>query len=163
MAFFFNVLLRVLTPLLLMTAAGLKLLGLSGSPFPSEGWLGHSWLQVTIAEWELLLGVWLLCSRMITLSWLAALVTFTGFAFVSAYRWINAAPDCGCFGAVAVPPLWTLLVDCIVLIALILSRPHTTTRYHCLGPTLRWSLALSGMLIAGTAVASISFSSPMPP
>ena len=107
----------------LLVAAGLKLYGLSTCAVPRVGWFAQPWVQVLTAEWELVLGAWLLSGTTPRLSWLAALVTFVTFSFVSGYLgWVGVA-SCGCFGALEASPWWAFGVDVLVLVALTCARP----------------------------------------
>ena len=109
--------------LLLLAAAGLKLYGLSVSTMPQSGWFGQSWVQLLAAEWELVLGLWLLCGAMPKASWFAAVATFLVFAAVSGSLGLDGAESCGCLGAVQTNPWWAFAVDVFALFLLIASRP----------------------------------------
>lgn len=106
---------RVALGALLLATAGLKLYGLGVSSVPQVGWFSQLWVQLLAAEWELVLGGWLLSGARPRLSWLAALVTFVCFAGVSGYLgWVGVA-SCGCFGAVRTSPWWAFGVDICAL------------------------------------------------
>lgn len=108
---------------LLLATAGLKLYGLGVTSVPQVGWFSQPWVQLLAAEWELVLGGWLLSGARPRLSWLAALVTFVCFAVVSGYLgWIGVA-SCGCFGAIKANPWWAFGVDVAAVVLLAVSRP----------------------------------------
>jgi hypothetical protein len=108
---------------LLLGAAALKLFGLGTSGVPQVGWFSQPWVQVLAAEWELVLGGWLITGFASRLSWLAALVTFLSFAGVSGYLgWVGVA-SCGCLGGVKTNPWWAFGVDVIAIGFLAVSRP----------------------------------------
>jgi hypothetical protein len=118
-----GVIVRVGLGLLLLATAGLKLYGLGFSSVPQVGWFSHPWVQLLAAEWELVLGGWLLSGVRPRLSWLAALVTFVGFAGVSGYLgWVGVA-SCGCLGVIKANPWWTFGVDVAAVLLLAVSRP----------------------------------------
>lgn len=114
---------RVGLGVLLVAAAGLKLYGLGVSAVPRVGWFSQPWVQLAAAEWELVLGAWLLSGVAPRLSWVAALVTFAAFAAVSGYLgWVGVA-SCGCFGAVEASPWWAFGVDVAAVALPVASRP----------------------------------------
>jgi hypothetical protein len=124
---------RTVLGALLLVAAGLKLFALSGAgtstaAVPELGWFAQPWVQLLVAEWELLLGAWLLSGVYARASWLAALVTFGAFALVSGYfGWVGVA-SCGCLGAVQTNPWWMFGVDVAAVALLAVSRPATSNR-----------------------------------
>src|SRR5260221_6888616 len=92
--------LRVALGLLLLTTAVLKLAGRHVSAVPQVGWFATPMVQLAAAEWELVLGVWLLSGWHAIGAWVAAPATFLTFAGGSGYPgWIGVA-SCGCFGPV---------------------------------------------------------------
>jgi hypothetical protein len=114
---------RLTLGVLLLAAAGLKLYGLSVSAVPQVGWFAQPWVQLAAAEWELILGLWLLSGSHQRGAWLAALLTFAAFAGVSGYLGFVGVASCGCFGAIQASPWWTFGVDIAVLVLLIQYRP----------------------------------------
>lgn len=99
--------------LLLIAAAGLKLYGLRVSAMPHLGWFSQPWVQLAAAEWELILGLWLLSGSHPQASWFAALVTFVAFAGVSAYLGFSGVASCGCLGAVQASPWSAFGIDLV--------------------------------------------------
>ncbi|MBX9582185.1 MAG: hypothetical protein K2X87_17915 [Gemmataceae bacterium] len=116
---------RVLLGGLLIVAAGLKLYGLSVSAVPAVGWFAVPWVQLVAAEWELVLGLWLLAGACPLAAWAAAVGTFLTFAGVSSYLGWSGVASCGCFGAIPVSPWWAFGIDGAALTLLIASRPPT--------------------------------------
>lgn len=115
---------RVGLGLLLLATAGLKLYGLGVSSVPRVGWFSQPWVQLLAAEWELVLGGWLLSGARPRLSWLAALATFVSFAGVSGYLgWVGVA-SCGCLGAIKANPWWAFGVDVAAVALLAWARPE---------------------------------------
>jgi Protein of unknown function (DUF1573) len=118
-----STLVRYLLGSLLLLAAGLKLSGLGVSAVPQIGWFATPWVQLLVAEWEIVLGLWLFSGATPRWSWLAALVTFASFAIVSGYLgWIGVA-SCGCFGTIQASPWWAFGVDVGATALLLVSRP----------------------------------------
>jgi hypothetical protein len=114
---------RIGLGVLLLTTAALKLYGLGVSAVPRVGWFALPWVQLLGAEWELVLGAWLLSGASPRLSWSAALVTFVTFAGVSGYLgWVGVA-SCGCFGAIQANPWWAFGLDAAAVALLLASRP----------------------------------------
>jgi hypothetical protein len=48
----------------LLIAGGLKLFGQNVAPYAQFGWLIHPSAQLAAVEWEIILGLWLLCSNL---------------------------------------------------------------------------------------------------
>jgi len=117
---------RIVLGLLLLTAAGLKLYGMNVTAFPRAGWFATPRVQIMAAEWELVLGLWLLSGVFQFGAWLAAIGTFATFAGVSAYfGWIGVA-NCGCFGVIHTSPWVAFAVDVVALVGLAFGRPTQT-------------------------------------
>lgn len=114
---------RIVLGLPLLVAAAFKLYGLSASAVPQVGWFSQPWVQLLAAEWELVLGAWLLSGVAPRASWVAALVTFAAFAGVSGYLGLRGVASCGCLGAVPANPWWAFSVDVIAVAVLAISRP----------------------------------------
>ncbi len=116
---------RIVLGLLLLATAGLKLAGMQVSPIPRVGTFAALPVQMIAAEWELVLGVWLLSGAYRVASWLFSTATFAIFACISGYMgWIGQA-DCGCFGTIKASPWYAFGVDVTVLSLLAPALPHT--------------------------------------
>jgi hypothetical protein len=114
---------RVVLGLILLAAAGLKLCGMNVTAVPRVGWFATPRVQVAAAEWELVLGLWLLSGAYRTGAWLAAVGTFLAFAGVSGYfGWLGVA-SCGCLGVIKASPWLMFGVDLAALGLLAVSRP----------------------------------------
>jgi hypothetical protein len=157
---------RVGLGVLLVAAAGLKLYGLGVSAVPRVGWFSQPWVQLLTAEWELVLGLWLISGAAPRLSWLAALVTFAAFAAVSGYLgWVGVA-SCGCFGAVEASPWWAFGVDVAAVALLAVGRPAgQPPAPHFLRAAGLWAggvalacglLAAAGSLFFGSVEAAVA-------
>ena len=114
---------RLLLGLLLLTAAVLKLYGLNATAVPRVGWFAAPRVQIVAAEWELVLGLWLLSGAYRTGAWLATVGTFLTFAGVSSYLGWKGVVACGCFGAVRASPWHAFGVDVAALVLLAIGRP----------------------------------------
>lgn len=116
---------RIGLGVLLLAAAGLKLFalgGVGGSTVPELGWFAQPQVQLLVAEWELLLGAWLLSGLHARASWGAALITFCAFAVVSGYLGLVGVASCGCLGAVHTNPWWVFGVDVSAAVLLVATR-----------------------------------------
>jgi len=116
--------LRFCTAAVLLTAAGLKTYQLATTPSLGDGLLDARWLNILVVEFELGFGVWLIFGMLPKTTWLASLACFTAFAGVSFYKGMIGADSCGCFGAVAVNPWYTFMLDACIVAALIACRPN---------------------------------------
>jgi hypothetical protein len=114
----------VVLGVLLLAAAALKLGGRDVSAVPQVGWLSAPWVQVAAAEWEIVLGLWLLSGAYRRWAWRTAVGTFVLFAAVSGYLGWQGVANCGCFGAVKASPWWAFGVDIAALMLLIVGRPR---------------------------------------
>ena len=109
---------------LLIVAGVLKGWQLLTEPVANNSiWSYRPFLILTV-EFELALGIWLLCGLFKKAAWLAALICFSLFSFITLYKGLSGAESCGCFGSVHVNPWVTLFaIDLPVLIALSIFRP----------------------------------------
>jgi hypothetical protein len=106
---------RIALGLLLLTAAGLKLAGRGVSAVPQVGWFATPTIQVAAAEWEIVLGIWLLSGAYQIGAWFASLATFLSFAAISAYLGRIGVSSCGCFGAIHASPWYAFGLDLIAI------------------------------------------------
>ena len=113
----------VLLGLILLAAAVLKLAGGSYSPLAQSGLATHPTVRTITVVWELLLGWVLVSGRLPGLGWLAASGTFLAFAMFSGVAAAAGSESCGCFGPVAVSPVWVTGFDLLAVAALTLTRP----------------------------------------
>jgi thiol-disulfide isomerase/thioredoxin len=116
--------LRLLVGCIILTAAILKAYQLTTTPDLRSGLLHARWFNITVVEFELLFGIWLLSGLLQKLAWLVSLILFTGFAGISLYKAaVLQELSCGCFGAVHVNPFVTFLLDGGIVALLIIFRP----------------------------------------
>ncbi len=151
---------RIGIALLLIAAAGLKFYGLGISAMPSVGLFAQPWVQLAVAEWELVLGLWLLSGSFPKASWFAAVGTFLTFAGVSGYLGFTGVASCGCLGVVAASPWWAFGIDAAVLAMLALARPmyQPATSANSGRATLVGTVAV--VLAISTAAGAWFFGSP---
>src|SRR5262249_61843045 len=97
-------LVRLALGLLLVAAAGLKLKAVGFSSIPQVGYFSTPAVQIAVAEWELVLGIWLLSGRHRSGAWLMALVTFLALAAISFYLGWRGVASSGRLGARATNP-----------------------------------------------------------
>jgi hypothetical protein len=109
---------------LLLATAGLKLYGLGVSAVPRVGWFAQPGVQLTAAEWEVVLGLWLVTGAYPAGGWAAAVGTFLAFAGVSGYLGATGVTACGCLGAVPASPRWAFGADAAALVLLAVGRPR---------------------------------------
>lgn len=117
---FLPVLIPVVVAFVLLTAVGFKVASLL-HPTTADILRTHAtpqpwpWLAA-LAQW--LIALWLLTG--LTATWAArvTLALLTLFLIIASYHWYTGAADCGCFGAVAVHPRWTVLLDGAMLVGI---------------------------------------------
>jgi hypothetical protein len=152
---------RVFLGLTLLTTAGLKLYGLNVTALPRVGWFATPQVQVVTAEWELVLGLWLLSGAYQVGAWLAAVGTFAAFAAVSGYFGWTGVASCGCFGAIHASPWTAFGVDVAALVLLAVARPDF--RAGVLRPSAGAAIIPIGaaaILVVFTGIGSAIFGSP---
>jgi hypothetical protein len=116
---------RILLGILLIVAAGLKLLDRSPDPLARAGWIFSPHWHLAAIEAEAILGIWLLTGAVPRLLWLVALLCFCLFASVNLYLGIEGQPSCGCFGAkLAISPWYALVLDLAAVASLVWWRPR---------------------------------------
>ena len=114
----------------LLAAAALELFGLNVAPFAQYGRLMNTSVQFAAVEWEIVLGLWLLSGRRPLGAWVAAVLTFSAFAVVSASLGLIGQASCGCFGAVEASPWVAFGIDGAALVLLGTSRPDFRGAYQ---------------------------------
>jgi hypothetical protein len=98
----------------LIVAAGLK----AYFAAPGAGFLHWPIVQAIQVEGELALGFWLITGLYPRRAGRVALVCFMIFAMVAGYKAWSREATCGCFGKVAVPPIYTTIFDVTCICAL---------------------------------------------
>jgi hypothetical protein len=155
---------RIGLGLLLLTAAGLKLAGQGVSAVPQVAWFAVPAVQIAAAEWEIVLGLWLLSGAYQIGSWLAAVATFSAFSVVSGYLGWTGVASCGCFGAIHASPWYVFGVDVMAMGTLVIVRAPTQSlsRHDICVHAVRVAgnvLANAGMILAIVGIGSFSHGS----
>src|SRR6516164_6027950 len=113
----------ILVGLLLLVAAMLKTYQMASEPAVETSWVTSRWFQIAVVEWELLLGLGLLTGVIPRATRLAAIVSFAVFAVYNVYQVSASEGSCGCFGKISIDPMYTLWLDVVVVLALLLWDP----------------------------------------
>ncbi|MDD5064770.1 MAG: hypothetical protein PHQ35_08455 [Phycisphaerae bacterium] len=119
-----NRIITVVTGLVLIVAAVLKIHQLLTEPIISKGFW-ESWLffvfQIPL---ELGLGIWLASGLFRKAAWMIAVLAFGLFILVTLQKGLIGAESCGCFGRVKVNPWITFaVIDIPIFLGLIIFRP----------------------------------------
>jgi thiol-disulfide isomerase/thioredoxin len=119
-----NQIIMIVTGLVLVIAASLKIHQLLTVPIISKGfWESWAFFVIQIPL-ELGLGIWLLCGLFRKAAWILAVLAFGLFIGVTLQKGLIGAESCGCFGRIKVNPLITLFaVDIPIYFGLIIFRP----------------------------------------
>lgn len=150
---------RLILGAVLFLAACLKIYGLNVSAVPQIGWLSRPLLQIAVAEWEIVLGLWLISGSSTLRSWLIATITFVIFAIISGYYgWIGVA-SCGCFGAIRASPWYAFAIDIFALFLLAINRPRTLDSMRqewrgSVGAGLKWVAGVI-VILAGMTLGAV--------
>jgi len=158
--FRWKLVIRRLIGLFLLATAALKLHALGTSSIAAGGWLGQAWVQLLAAEWEVVLGLWLISGAFPKSSWLAAVVTFMAFAAVSGYLGIAGADSCGCLGAVETSPWWAFGLDAFALLLLAAVRIREESTFALNGCRAAWVGTVAAVLAIATAAGAWLFGTP---
>jgi hypothetical protein len=150
---------------LLLATAGLKLYGLGVSAVPRVGWFAQPGVQLAAAEWEVVLGLWLVSGTYPLGSWAAVAGTFLAFAGVSGYLGATGVTSCGCLGAVPASPWWAFGADVAALALLAVGRPRReAVSAGELRPAaragLKWVGGVAAVLVGLTAAGAGVYGSP---
>jgi thiol-disulfide isomerase/thioredoxin len=119
-----NRIITVVTGLVLIVAAVLKIHQLLTEPIISKGFW-ESWLffvfQIPL---ELGLGIWLVSGLFRKAAWMIAVLAFGMFILVTLQKGLAGAESCGCFGRVKVNPWITFsVIDIPLFLGLVIFRP----------------------------------------
>ncbi|MGL4423241.1 MAG: MauE/DoxX family redox-associated membrane protein [Gemmataceae bacterium] len=110
----------VITGVVLIVASVLKVTSRAEVSSVLSNFISPSWLQLSIVQYELFLGAWLLSGVSKPASKLVAIITFALFAIYTLQSILSGQPSCGCFGALPMKPWWTLGIDVILATGLTL-------------------------------------------
>lgn len=119
-----NRIIMVVTGLVLIVAAGLKIQQLLTEPIISKGfWESWEFFLIQIPL-ELGLGIWLVCGLFRKAAWMLAVLAFALFIAVTLHKVYIHAESCGCFGRIKVNPWITLsAIDIPLFLMLVIFHP----------------------------------------
>ena len=119
-----NRIITVITGLVLIVAAVLKIHQLLTEPIVSKGfWESWAFFVIQIPL-ELGLGIWLVCGLFRKAAWIIAVLAFGLFILVTLQKGFIGAESCGCFGRVKVNPWITFsIIDVPIFLGLVIFRP----------------------------------------
>ncbi len=140
---------------LLLLAGGLKLYGLDVLPVSQNAILLQPRYQFVAAEWEIVLGLWLLSGRYPVGVWVAVLLTFLAFAIISFYHGLIGQVSCGCFGVLKASPWHALAVDVAALLLLGVARPPFRRQRPVFGGGRRMIVRVSGVAAGVAAICAV--------
>ena len=142
---------------ILLTAAVLKSHQLATEPVLGTGLLESRWFLVLVIEYECFLAFWTISGLFPRVAWCVSLGTFSLFAGFAAGKVIAGEASCGCFGAVAVNPWWTLSLDISLLGAIVSLGSRSETRMHGNDTFIstRFRCFMTIELVVGCAIAMV--------
>ncbi|HEY3319897.1 MAG TPA: MauE/DoxX family redox-associated membrane protein [Planctomycetota bacterium] len=114
----------ILLATVLLTAATMKAYHLATSPLMQNSLIASRWVLIALVEFEFVLALCLVGGLWRRLTWQVSILCFTVFACASAYKVWHGDLSCGCFGKAEVPPSYTLTLDLLFLIALVMCPPR---------------------------------------
>jgi thiol-disulfide isomerase/thioredoxin len=120
-----NRIITVVTGLVLIVAAVLKIHQLLIEPIISKGfWESWKFFLIQIPL-ELGLGIWLVSGLFRKAAWMLAVLAFGLFILVTLDKGLHHAESCGCFGRVKVNPWITFsAIDIPIFLCLVIFRPR---------------------------------------
>lgn len=149
---------RILVAAVLLVAATLKIYQLSTGLVRGSGLLANRWVSLAEADFEIVLALWLLSGCYRRLVWLVTLACFVTFSGITASKHFAGAASCGCFGAVQVPPLATLLLDVSLVLMLLFLRPRPRPAGESHRRGLRAGVVVAAIAVIATAIPVIRYS-----
>ncbi|NNM85658.1 MAG: hypothetical protein HKL96_07880 [Phycisphaerales bacterium] len=139
----------LLVGVLLLTAGAL-----SGYALIVSGLAVASFVELLRVIAELILGLWLISGFEHRTTWWLATLTFLAFSGYSALRFFAGKATCGCFGLVHVPPLYTLVMDLVIVAGLVYVKPalNSATKASRARPILATLLTVALTSLGGWAI-----------
>ncbi len=134
--------------LVLITAAFLKLLS-PGNPLQIGPWhIAGPWPYL-LPPLELALALGLIAGYRPRWMWMAGRVLFGIFTVLHLWAFANPSHDCGCFGAVSIPPVAVLGVVAVLCASFLIVRIPD----H--GQTLPWRWSIAAVTVLGLVAGSV--------
>lgn len=110
--------------LVLLFAAVSKVYQLNTEPLLEAGILSSRWVLVSVVEFEILLGFWLLSGLYANAARYVAICSFVIFSGTSLYLAGTGQSSCGCFGGVSINPWKIAALDVAAVIGLLYFKPQ---------------------------------------
>ncbi len=142
----------VLLGAILLVAATLKAYQLATEPTAETGLMTSRWFLIGVVEFELLLGLCLVCGVFRDAVWFVTLGCFSVFGCVALYKALSGEVSCGCFGSVQVHPWYTFSLDSVAVVTLLRWRPEVRQFSGWIretGPSWRLATVLTVWLLVG--------------
>jgi hypothetical protein len=153
----------VVTGLVLIAAAALKIHQLLTEPIISKGfWESWEFFLIQIPL-ELGLGIWLVCGLFRKAAWVVAVLSFGLFIVVTLQKGIIGAESCGCFGRVKVNPWITLsVIDIPFFLGLVIFRPKGLKLLPPPWPLAKhfFGVAIPTFIVIGVIIPVLIFNKP---
>lgn len=112
-----NFVFRLVPAFILIVSSVLKVDELMSSPYGHI--FGSRVLTVLIAEYDLLLGFWLISEFRPSLSKIVTVLTFAIYAHLNSWFWIAGSESCQCFGRIGLSPIHSLFLNLICIYSLV--------------------------------------------
>jgi hypothetical protein len=145
---------RVITGTFLVALACLKLTFLA----PSDIEAAHQFLgknvQQAATAFELILGVWLLTGIAAEGAWIGTISLFSVFVAANSFLLLVGQASCGCLGTIKISPLYSLLMDLLVISACLYCtpRPGRFPRLEIFCDSVRNSLSTAFLFLVLTSL-----------
>ena len=153
--------------LLLLAAAGAKMLGRAVEPISSSGLLADPSIQMGVVIWESALSLWILSRQAPFGAWLATTASFSAFACAASWQLYQGQSSCGYAGAlVKIHPSVALIVDVAALTILAMTRRRAMAAdaraafAAAFRPLVMAAAGMMMMLGVFTAIGTLAFDSP---
>ncbi|HZL28956.1 MAG TPA: MauE/DoxX family redox-associated membrane protein [Acidobacteriaceae bacterium] len=135
----------------LLVAAGLKLESLQFQRTIHSHLSAADAPTVIAIVSEVFIAVWLFSGHAPTWARRATMLLLTVFLCTAAWRWHAGDADCGCFGAVAIHPAWTMALDAVLLLTLLGSH------WKLPAPTMAFEASTARGIVGAICVFALTF------
>src|SRR5665213_1714021 len=100
---------------------------------------------------EIFIAVWLFSGHAPTWARRATMLLLAVFLCTAAWRWYAGEADCGCFGAVAIHPAWTMALGAVLLLTLLGSH------WKLPAPTMAFEASTARGIVGAICVFALTF------